>query len=172
METIPLLRKQIEDAHGMLQGTMQDVTSEHAAFAPGGKAIAAGPTFAHIVLAEDFFLNMVVGRQPLGMGAFAGKTGLSEQPPMGGAWDAWARGVKVDLPALREYGAAVFKATEEYTSSLKAEDLDREIDLSNAGLGKMSLGGFLSMLAVIHTSSHCGEISCLKGLQGAKGYPF
>lgn len=32
----------------------------------------------------------------------------------------------------------------------------------------MTLGGFISMLAVIHL----GEISCMKGQKGGKGYPF
>jgi len=55
---------------------------------------------------------------------------------------------------------------------LKSEDLDREVDLTNAGLGKMTLGGFISMISVIHPSNHIGEISCMKGQQGGKGYPF
>ena len=62
--------------------------------------------------------------------------------------------------------------TEEYLDTPKPEDLDREIDMSNAGLSKMSLGGFISMIAVIHPSNHIGEISCMKGQQGAKGYSF
>jgi len=33
----------------------------------------------------------------------------------------------------------------------------------------MNLGSFIAMLAVVHTSGHCGEISCMKGQQGAKG---
>ena len=67
---------------------------------------------------------------------------------------------------------AVFKSTEEYVDSLKPEDLDKEVDLTNAGLGKMTLGGFISMISVIHPSNHIGEISCMKGQQGGKGYPF
>jgi hypothetical protein len=36
----------------------------------------------------------------------------------------------------------------------------------------MSLGSFISFIALVHTSNHVGEISALKGIQGAKGYPF
>ncbi len=115
---------------------------------------------------------MLVGRQPLGMSAFAGKTGVSEPPPMDGAWDEWARRVKVDLPALKQYAQAVYNNTLDYASSLKPDDLDREIDLSNFGLGKQSLAWVMTNGVVGHVASHCGEISCLKGLQGAKGYPF
>jgi len=27
----------------------------------------------------------------------------------------------------------------------------------------MNLGSFIAMLAIVHTSGHCGEISCMKG---------
>ena len=56
-------------------------------------------------------------------------------------------------------------------SNLVLEDLDRELDLTSAGPGKMSLGAFITVTSVIHPSNHIGEISCLKGLQGRKGYP-
>ncbi len=52
------------------------------------------------------------------------------------------------------------------------DDLEREIDLSNFGLGKQSVAWVMNNGVIGHVASHCGEISCLKGLQGAKGYPF
>ena len=171
MDAISLLRQQVQSAHEIVEGTVADLTSEQAHWTPAGKALAAGPLFVHLASGEDLFLNMMTGRQPLAMGAYAGKTGASEPHPMGG-YDEWAQRVKVDLPQLRGYVQAVFQNTEEYVASLKPEDLDNELDLTNAGLGKMSLGAFITMTAVIHTSNHIGEISCLKGLQGAKGYPF
>jgi hypothetical protein len=105
------------------------------------------------------------------MGPYAGKTGASEPHPMGN-YGEWAGRVTVDMPQLAEYITAVFKNTEDYVGSLKPEDLDKELDLSSAGMGKMSLGAFITMTSVIHPSNHTGEISCMKGLQGAKGYPF
>ena len=171
MDAVSLLRQQIRSAHEIVEGTVADLTSEQAHWMPAGKALAAGPLFVHLASGEDLFLNMMTGRQPLAMGAYAGKTGASEPHPMGG-YDEWAQRVKVDLPQLRGYVQAVFKNTEEYVASLKPEDLDNELDLTSSGLGKMSLGAFITLTAVIHTSNHIGEISCLKGLQGAKGYPF
>src|SRR3990170_8678640 len=171
MDAITLLHQQIRSAHEIVEGTVADLTSEQAHWTPAGKAIAAAPLFVHLASGEDLFLNMMTGRQPLAMGAFAGKTGASEPHPMG-AYDEWAQRVKVDLPQLQEYIGAVFKNTEEYVAGLKPEDLDREIDLTSAGLGKMTLGAFITMTSVIHPSNHTGEISCLKGLQGGKGYPF
>jgi uncharacterized damage-inducible protein DinB len=172
MDSIALLKEQIELAHGMVKGTVADLTEEQAHWTPGSKAAPIGANLAHVIVGEDFFLNMVVGRQPLGLGAFAGKTGLSEPPPLGMAWGEWAERVKIDVPVLQEYARAVFRATEEYVAALTPEDLERELDLSNAGLGKMSLGRFVSMMTVVHPSGHCGEISCMKGQQGAKGYAF
>lgn len=171
MDAVSLLSAQIKQTHEIVQATVADLTPEQAHWAPGGKANGIAALFVHTVSGEDLFLNMMTGRQPLAMGAFAGKTGASEPHPMGDYGD-WAARVKVDLPALSEYARAVFKNTEEYVVGLSPEDLDREIDLSSAGMGKMSLGAFIAMTGVIHPSNHIGEISCLKGQQGAKGYPF
>ncbi len=171
MDPISLLTQQVKGAHDVVRGTVADLTPEQAQWSPPGQAHAAGPLFAHLAAAEDLFLNMMTGRQPLAMGAFTGKTGTSEPHPMG-SYEEWSRRVKIDLRQLSEYVDAVMKNTEEYVAGLKPEDLDREIDLTSAGLGKMSLGAFITMTSVIHPSNHIGEISCLKGLQGAKGYPF
>ncbi len=172
MDSIALLHQQVKSAHEIVEGTVADLTSDQAHWKPGGKAMAAAPMLVHIASAEDFFLNMMTGRQPLAMGAFAGKTGASEPHPMGNSYGEWAQRVTVDLPQLQEYVRAVFQNTGDYVAGLKPEDLDKEMDLSNAGLGKMSLGAFITMTSVIHPSNHVGEISCLKGIQGAKGYPF
>ena len=172
MDVISLLSQQVRSAHEIVEGTVADLTAEQAQWDPAGKAIAAGPLYAHVSAAEDLFLNMVVGRQPLAMGAYAGKTGISEPYPVQGGYDEWAKRVEIDLPQLREYVQAVFKNTEEYVAGLTPEELDRELDLTSAGLGKVSLGAFITITSVIHPSNHIGEISCLKGLQGAKGYPF
>jgi len=172
VDVISLLSQQVRSAHEIVEGTVADLTAEQAQWDPAGKAIAAGPLYVHVSAAEDLFLNMVVGRQPLAMGAYAGKTGISEPYPVQGGYDEWAKRVEIDLPQLREYVQAVFKNTEEYVAGLTPEELDRELDLTSAGLGKMSLGAFITITSVIHPSNHIGEISCLKGLQGAKGYPF
>ena len=171
MDAVSLLAQQVRGAHEVVESTTADLTSDQADWQPAGTANRAGPLFVHLASGEDLFLTMTTGRQPLAMGAYAGKTGASEPHPMGG-YDEWAQRVKVDLPALRGYVQAVFKNTEEYVAGLKPEDLDREMDLTSAGLGKMSLAAFITLIAVIHPSNHIGEISCLKGLQGAKGYPF
>ncbi len=172
MDSIALLQQQIQTTREVMEGTVADLTSEQAGHDPGGTAMRAGVLYAHSVLGEDFFVNMIIqGRQPLMMTSFAGKSGISEPPPMGQEhMGDWAKRVQIDLPLVREYAQAVYQSTNEYLASLKPEDLAREIEMQT--LGKQSLAWVLSMIAVVHPSNHCGEISCLKGIQGAKGYPF
>ena len=171
MDAISLLKDQLQQTHGVVEGIAGDLTPQQVAWKPGGKANPVAGLLIHLISGEDIFLKMMTGQQPLAMGPYAGKTGASEPHPMGN-YGEWAGRVSVDLPQALDYMRAVFKSTEEYVASLKPEELEREIDLTSAGMGKMTLGGFISMVAVIHPCNHIGEISCLKGQQGGKGYPF
>jgi hypothetical protein len=171
VDAVALLKDQIKQAHGVVEGTVGDLTSEQLAWKPGGNAHPTAGLLMHLIAGEDMFLKMMTGQQPLAMGAYSGKTGASEPHPMGN-YGEWAGRVQVDLPQTLDYMQAVFKSTEDYLDTLKPEDLDKEVDLTSAGLGKMTLGGFITMIAVIHPSNHIGEISCMKGQQGAKGYAF
>ena len=93
--------------------------------------------------------------------------GISDPRP--GSEFEWAREVKVDLEAARQYANAVYSATDQYLASLEPADLDRKLELS--GLGEKSVAFVLSSFLSSHTSNLTGEISVLKGIQGAKGYP-
>jgi hypothetical protein len=176
---VSLLRAQYQNAHEVLEGTLQDVTSEQAHWRPPGIANPLGATYAHILISEDGVINgMLKGSGPLSVSTWAGKIGVSELPPMPGpevgglpSWDEWARRVKVDQAALQSYAQAVYAATDEYLASLTDEDLNRSLDLSGLGVGQQTLGWLLSLM-LSNVNWHTGEISCLKGLQGAKGYPF
>lgn len=171
LDAVALLSAQVKEAHRVVIGTIKDLTEEQAHWKPGGRAHSIAPLLAHVAAAEDLFLNMMTGRQPLATGLYTSKTGASEPYPMGN-YGEWAGRVKVNLAQFQEYVQAVFKHTEEYVSGLKPEELEKELDLSNAGLGKMSLASFITMTSVIHPSNHIGEVSCMKGQQGGKGYPF
>ena len=174
MDAISLLRQQLQDAHGFLEETMKDVTAEQAHWAPPGIANPLAATYAHLLLGEDFIINgMLKGSGPLAATAWAGKLGLSEPlPPPTEPWDKWGRRVRVDLSALRQYAQAVYKASDEYLASLGNDGLSRPIDLSAFQLGQQTVAWLLSNAVLGHVAGHCGEVSCLKGLQGAKGYPF
>ena len=178
-QAVSLLRAQYQNAHEVLEGTMQDVTSVQAQWSPPGIANPLGATYAHILVSEDGVINgMLKGSTPLCVTTWTGKMGLSELPPMPGPgeeglppWDGWARRVKVDQAALQKYAQAVYAATDEYLASLTNEDLNRTLDLSGMGVGQQTLGWLLSLM-LANVNWHTGEIACLKGLQGARGYPF
>lgn len=172
MNAIDVFKEQIQGAHEIVEGTIEGVTEEQAQKSPGGIAHPIGATYLHTLISEDFIVNMMVrGTQPLLMGDWAGKTGASEPPPPpGGDTYAWACRVKVDLGQARQYAQAVYKNTLDYVGSLGEADLGREIDVP--GFGKHSLAYYLTVSAVIHPSNHIGEVSAIKGVFGAKGYPF
>jgi DinB superfamily len=168
-----LLRSQYQAAHDWLEGTLAGVTDEVAAWQPPGRALPIGANYLHHVIGEDAVVNMILtDGAALMMSRFEGKTGMSELMPLDAAdWSGWAHAVKVDMAAAREYAQAVFAATDRYLASLHDDDLGRDVDLSAVGMGTMQLGAFLSQL-LGDCHNHCGEISCLQGLQGLQGYPF
>ena len=176
MDAVTLLRRQIEGAHQPLEQTMAYVTPEQVHWRPPGTANPLGATYGHVVASEDFLVNTVLrGQAPLLAGPWSGRTGLSELPPgpdAGEEGPRWFRRVKLDLPALRKYAEAVYTNTVEYVASLGPADLDRPIDLSRMGLGQQPVGWVLGNIITWHIGAHSGEVSCLKGLQGVRGYPF
>ena len=176
MDARSLLREYVQEARGFFEGTIQDVTPEQAHWSPPGQANPVGANIAHVVFSEDMVINgLLQGGAPLAASSWAGKTGVSEPPPDGAAsavWGEWAHKVKVDLPALRQYAQAVHAATDKYLASLSDGALGRTLDLSAMGLGQQTVRWMLNAVLIGNVNMHCGEIACLKGLQGAKGYPF
>ena len=168
----------IQAAHGLLEMTTGSITPEEVHWIPPGIANPMGAHYAHVVTGEDGAIQgMLKGAAPLFAGTWAGRTGLSELPPMINPespgfpdWSQWGRRVKIDLAAFRKYAQAVYAATFEYLSSLTDEDLTRSLDLSALGFGQSTVGFLLINGVVGNTFSHTGEISCLIGLQGKRGY--
>ena len=176
---IAFIREAVRVGHWYLEGTMADVTNEQAHYAPPGRANPLGATYAHLLCSEDMIVNGVLRQAaPLSASTHASKTGLSEPMPMpgtpdwGDAYAAWGRRVQVDLPAVKSYGADVYVATDAYLATLSDADLERDLDLSAVGFGQQKLGWMLNLLLINHVGTETGEISVLKGIQGAKGYPF
>jgi len=178
VDAVTLLRDQLKGAHWVLDGTMADVTPEQLAWLPPGVANPLGASYAHVILSEDLFMNgMFRGSGPLLASTWANKTGFSEPMPMPGpdwntTYGAWTRRVQVDLPTAREYAQAVYASSDEYLASLTPEALDTMLDLSGVGMGQMPLANAISLLVIAHVNNLAGEISCLKGIQGFRGYPF
>lgn len=176
---VALLQEQVQGAHRLLESTMDGVTADQAHWVPPGLAHPIGANYAHVVLGEDGAVNgMLKGGAPLFATTWAGKTGVSELPPGPDPaapgfpdWSQWARRVRIDLTALRRYAQAVYAASDDYLASLTDEALDRSVDLPALGLGRYTVRRLLNGGVLGNAQTHCGEISCLKGLQGAKGYP-
>jgi hypothetical protein len=173
---VGLLRAIVSDARKVLDGTMADVTQAQADYIPPGIANPLGATYAHVIWSEDMVVQgMFKGGAPLYASTWASRTGLSEPMPGPDTWaeyGPWTRRVKIDLAALREYGQAVAAETDAYIASLSDDDLDRPLDLSAVGLGQHTLGTAIGLLIGHHLGTETGEIAVLKGLQGARGYPF
>ncbi len=169
-----ILREQLQGAGSRLEGTMDGITPEQAHWQPTGTAHSIGANYAHAVLSVDMTVHALLqGAPQLAASDCATRTGLSELPPGHGApgpWREWAERVHVDLPALRAFGQAAFAAADAYLASLDEASLDRPVDLSALGFGQPTVAWILGTL-IQNVNLHCGEISCLKGLQGLRGYP-
>lgn len=158
-------------AHEILAMVTADLTPEQAAWLPPGIANPIGAQYAHAICGEDWIVqSLFLGRAPLYASEWAGRTGISTPQP--NATYEWAQSVTMDLSALRSYAAAVAQATESYIIGLSDADLDRSLDMTFVGLGQRTVGWVLSANVIGHINNMAGEISALKGVLGAKGYPF
>jgi hypothetical protein len=174
MTAIEMYRSLLRTAHEALEGTMAGLTPEQASWDPPGNAHSIAANYVHVVGSEDFAIHrLLLGQEPLAASRWAGRMGVSEMPPLGPGGDlkTWSRRATVDLPALQRYGQAVYAATDAYLGSLGPEALARPVDLTAVGFGQQTVL-FVLAAVVVNASMHCGEISCLKGLQGLKGYPI
>ena len=176
LTALQLLKDELKSSHEIFEGTVADVTEEQLHNDPGGKALPLGSIYAHLFFSEDAIIQgMIQKKAPLSASTFQGKTGTDLPfPAMDDKWsennENWSKNVKINLAELREYGKAVYAATDAYMNTLKDEDLETEIDLG--AWGKQKLAQLLFGFIIGHTCSLTGEISVLKGIQGAKGYPF
>lgn len=173
MNTVKLIRDELNHAHEAFDGTMDGVTDEVAHRQPGGTAHPIGSRYAHMIVSEDMMINgLLKGGAPLLATSWAGKTGLEDPQPAFITTLEWAQTVKVDLDAMNKYAQAVFEATDEYLATLNDDDLDQSIDLAEQNLGTWSLGAFLINFVLSHVRDIMGEVSALKGVYGLQGYPF
>lgn len=171
MDIIAFLRDQLKQAHEFFEQTMADVTPDQANWMPPGVALPLGAIYAHSVCTEDFAINKLLkGGEPLYATTLADTCGIHDPGPY--ISRDWASTIQLDLPAARRYAQAVYDATDAYITGLSADALDGTADLSSEGWGTWPLHVVLSRFVVGHVDNMTGEISCLKGLQGAKGYPI
>lgn len=170
-QTNAMLRAIFKQCHDVLENTIADVDDALLNWQPPGLANSIGANYGHIVTGEDFLVNAMMRKgAPLLAGSWAGKTGLSELPPVGGGMREWGQRVQIDLPSLRAYAQAVYASTDEYLATLSDADFDTVLQTQN--FGTPTIGWFLGGIVLANLNWHTGEIACLKGIQGKKGYPF
>lgn len=161
---------------GLLEAIMQDITPEQAHWIPPGTANPIGATYAHVVIAHDGIFNGKFKQQaPLYVSEWAGKTGMSELPPPMEQglpnWSEWARSVQIDMDALRSYANAVYTSADAFLETLTDAYLEETLG-TIPGLGELTVGQYLFLIAIGHITMHVGELGCLRGLQGLRGLPI
>ncbi len=171
MSAIETHRTAFRWAAELLEMVMADVTPEQAHWIPPGTANPIAAQYAHALCALDGVLQVILlGDSPLYVTSWAGRTGISD--PQWQATLQWARSVRVDLPAARDYARALYAAADAYLAGIDEGVLAQTRDLTALGLGVLTVDRILTALGAGHINNMTGEISCLKGLQGGKGYPF
>lgn len=171
MDAIELLRINLHMAHDVFNGTVADLTQEMMDWVPPGVAHPIGERYAHAVVAEDWQINQIAqGGVPLFTTTWASTFGAS---PISLSWTSEdARKFRVDVNKMHDYARAVFPATEAYLNSLDPSAMNRNFDLTSAHMGMIPAPAWWGTFIIGHLHDLMGEISALKGCQGAKGYPF
>ncbi len=173
MDQNTLLRGLMKTVHNVLEMTVNDVTGQPANWLPSGVANPIGATYAHAVLSEYGMLHaIIIGDIAMPEPGWGARIGLSEEPPVGGGvdWSEWSRRVRVDLGPLREFATTIYAATDAYLAAADAEELERVVDPGFTN--PLPVAAYVTNVMATHIAHHTGEVSALKGLLGAKGYPF
>ena len=171
---VRLLQEQIGFAHYALEETVKDVPIEIATHQPVGKARSIGSYYAHIFIVEDWGVNgLIQGHAPLFASGWREKTGFDSLPPLEQTkLLGWSHHVESDVVSTHNYAQAVIANTAAYLNELHDDDLARMVNLEEIGFGQMTVGRILSDFVLTNCNFHTGEISCLKGSHGLKGYPW
>ncbi|MFC2030367.1 DinB family protein [Chloroflexota bacterium] len=171
MNAVALIVYSLQTSLEILQGVTADLTQEQADWLPPGTANPIGALYWHVISGTDQAVHgWGLGRTPLFETAgWEAKVVLASEPFAEGDHAGRLRSVRVELEPMHEYAAVVAEAALAWLASLDAEDLDRKLETP---IGELNLGQMLASFVVWHIDAHCGEISALKGCQGARGYPF
>jgi hypothetical protein len=171
MNSVVLLQHALKNTFDILGGVTADLTQAQADWEPPGTAMSIGTLYWHTISGTDHVVHGWGLGQPaiVETGGWEEKVVVWQEPAKEGDHAATVRPVRVDLPAMHEYAQAVSEAAQTWLGSLTPEDLERVVETP---LGALMLGPLLETFVVWHISAHTGEISALKGCQGARGYPF
>jgi len=170
MDAIELLRWQCRRTYEWLELTVSDVTPEQARWRPPGMANSIAANYAHAVIWADVdIMRHFHSRDPL-LAVWGAKLGVMEDAAQPGSLipDEW--GAEFDWTVLREYGRAVRDSVERLVDELNPAELERRFQMQPVRLGMWTGLDVYDLHVNHHIRLHGGEIACLKGLQGARGY--
>jgi hypothetical protein len=164
---VDVIRSNARDAYEWLETIVGDVTPEQAAWRPPGTANTIASTYAHIVINTDVdLMRHFHKREPLfARDGWVTRLALSEQAP-----DDWETYHDIDWPLLHEYGQEVHRQMLQLVDALTQDELDRKFQMMPVELGIWSGMDVYNLHSGRNVWMHGGEIACLKGLQGRKGY--
>ncbi len=171
MNTVELTQFSLGNAFAILAQVTADLTQEQADWTPPGIANPIGALYWHTVSSVDQIVHgWGMGQTPLSHRAgWREKVLLASAPEEEKDPLARMQASRVDLSVLHEYAQAIAESVQGWLASLMPADLERKIDTP---IGELELGQMLETFVIWHINAHCGEISALKGCQGARGYPF
>ena len=171
MNTVELLSYSLSSAFGILDQVTADLTQPQADWIPPGIANPIGALYWHTVSGADYVVHKwCQGEEPLSQRAgWQSRVLLAGAPGGGQETLEEMQAMRVDLPVLHAYSRAVAQVTQDWLGTLQPQDLERELQTP---LGSLNLAQLLETFVIWHINAHCGEISALKGCQGARGYPF
>ena len=167
MNAVDVIRLEARHSYAWLESIVADVTAEQAAWEPPGTANSIAATYAHAMISADIDLTRHFhGREPLiTTEGWAKRIGVNEMFP-----DEWPKDVAIDWQLLRGYGRAATQHVLQLVAAISQADLDRKFQMMPESLGIWSGMDVYSLHGGRHIWMHGGEIACLKGLQGRKGY--
>ena len=170
MDARDYLQRQFSEVRRLSGAPVQEISEEQMNWAPPGTANVISAILLHQAGTEDAIVQQRLrGEQRIWEREnWAEKTGIAMTPGRGGGWEE-LKGQAVALAPIQAYAAAVHAATDTYLAALTDEELRREMPWPFGGT--RTVADFLALLAV-HTVFHAGEVSVLKGVQGAQGIPF
>lgn len=157
MNTVELLQYSLDTAFNVLGMVTEDLTQEMADWQPPGVASSITANYSHVIkYADSFFRNILI----------PGDDSMFhlELPP-----EICMHELQADLSDLHQQAREVRAAYNDWVSTRTPEDLDV---VMNTNVGRLNVGQTVEIYIVWHINVHCGEISTLKGCQGAKGYPW
>ena len=157
-----LLRGQFRIAHALLDETIDRLPPAAIHRCPSGSDVPPAARYAQVVFCEDLSVNGILGAgKPLAFSTWAGRTGLSEIPPLIGTidWRAWAHRVRLDRDTVRAYARAVYASTDAYIAALAEEALD---------MARVETPARLLSALLLSVSMWRGEISSLLALGDAR----